>query len=119
MQTFRHTFRTEAAIDLTRLLVLILSLDPEFLLLRVEPGWAGGLRVECRSVLTRTNMLRRIAEIEDGHVMAQTLETADAPEVPQPKGARCRPTPRRGPTPSRRVGMKSLDQLTPMEDPRC
>lgn len=88
MQTFRHTFHTEAAIDLTRLLVLILSLDPEFLLLRVEPGWAGGLRVECRSVLTRTNMLRRIAEIEDGHVMAQTLETADAPEVPQPKGAR-------------------------------
>jgi hypothetical protein len=88
MQTYRHTFRTEAAIDLTRLLVLILSLDPEFLLLRVEPGWAGGLRVDCRSVLTHTNMLRRIAEVEDGHVMAQTLETADAPEAPQPKGAR-------------------------------
>ena len=88
MTTYCHTFRTEAAIDLTRLLALILPLDPEFLLLGVQASMVGGLTVDCSTVLTRNNMLHRMDEVPDGHIMAQTLQTSPAQEPPKPKGAR-------------------------------
>lgn len=88
MTTFRHTFRAEAAIDLTRLLALILPLDPEFLLLSVQPCKVGGVEVDCISVLTHTNMLHRFVDVPDNHVMAQTLQTAPATPPPAPRGER-------------------------------
>lgn len=88
MPTYCHTFRIEAIIDLTRLLALILPLDPEFLILGVTREPYGGAQVDCCTILTRNNMLHRIAEVPDGHVMAQTLETSDAQEPLNIAGAR-------------------------------
>ena len=88
MTTHCHTFRTEAAIDLTRLLAMVLPLDPEFLLLGVQASKVGGLTVDCSTVLTRNNMLNRISEVPDGHVMAQTLQTSPAADSPKPLSVR-------------------------------
>lgn len=85
MDRFTHHFHAEAAIDITRLFREVMKFDDEFLILSVQPLAIGVIEVHCQTILTRNNMLARMAQVEDGHVMARTLETTPAAPAPQPE----------------------------------
>ena len=89
VETQRFSFRAEAAVDLSRLLRQVLPVDPEFLLLRVNPaGHLGldGLEVECLSSLSPEKIAAQIHGVADGHVMERTLRSSPGPEAPRPSG---------------------------------
>lgn len=85
MDRFRHAFHAEAAIDITRLFREVMKFDDEFLIISVQPLSIGVIEVHCQTILTKNNMLCRMAQVEDGHVMMRTLETTPAPAEPQPE----------------------------------